>query len=62
MNIDLIKKVMAIAVGKNIYAAGGIRHTEDLILLKGLGMHGALVATALHQKQLTYQYLKNLCQ
>ena len=62
MNIDLIKKVMAIAVGENVYAAGGIRHIEDLIRLKDLGVHGALVATALHQKQLTYQHLKNLCQ
>ena len=62
MNIDLIKKVMAIAVGENVYAAGGIRHIEDLIRLKDLGVYGALVATALHQKQLTYQHLKNLCQ
>ncbi len=62
VDVDLIKKVMVIAAGKNVYAAGGIRHAEDLKLLKDIGMHGALVATALHQKQLTYQHLKNLCQ
>ncbi len=62
VDVDLIKKVMAMAAKKNIYAAGGIRHAEDLIALKDLGVHGALVATALHQKQLTYEHLKKLCQ
>ena len=61
-DVALIKKVVAMATEKNVYAAGGIRHTEDLILLNELGVHGALVATALHQKQLTYQHLKNLYQ
>jgi len=62
MDVDLIKNIMVNAAEKNVYAAGGIRHAEDLVMLKDMGAHGALVATALHQKQLTYQHLKNLCQ
>ena len=46
----------------NLYAAGGVRDIADLNTLMALGMHGALVATALHQKQLTSQQLKQLAQ
>jgi phosphoribosylformimino-5-aminoimidazole carboxamide ribotide isomerase len=60
MNIDLIKKMIAIAVGKNIYAAGGIRHAEDLNILKKMGVHGALIATTLHQQQLSAGEIKSL--
>jgi phosphoribosylformimino-5-aminoimidazole carboxamide ribotide isomerase len=31
-----------------IYAAGGIRHLEDLQHLNQDGIHGALIASALH--------------
>lgn len=33
---------------KNLFAAGGIRHNEDLQRLATMGLAGALVATALH--------------
>ena len=46
----------------NLYAAGGVRGIEDLNALKHLGIHGALIATALHQKQLSYQQLDMLSQ
>lgn len=46
--------------GQKIYAAGGIRGIDDLTLLKKMGVHGALIATALHQKQLSYQQLASL--
>ena len=32
----------------NLFAAGGVRDTEDLLALKQLGVAGALVASALH--------------
>jgi phosphoribosylformimino-5-aminoimidazole carboxamide ribotide isomerase len=44
----------------NIYAAGGIRHANDLITLKKMGVHGALIASALHNQQLSYQDLVDL--
>lgn len=36
-----------------LYAAGGIRHAADLLHLEQLGVSGALVATCLHQQQLS---------
>jgi phosphoribosylformimino-5-aminoimidazole carboxamide ribotide isomerase len=61
-NTNLIHKILALAPGKNLYAAGGIRHAEDLIALKNMGIHGALIATALHQKQLTTDEIESLSQ
>jgi phosphoribosylformimino-5-aminoimidazole carboxamide ribotide isomerase len=61
-NANLMQKMLTLASGKNIYAAGGIRHVEDLIALKNMGVHGALVATALHHKQLSADEIKNLSQ
>lgn len=37
----------------NLYAAGGVRNLEDLQALQTTGAAGALVATALHQQQIT---------
>ncbi len=62
LNTDLINEIMALAKGHNVYVAGGIRHVEDLAMLKKMGVHGALIATALHQKQLTFRQLKDFCQ
>jgi phosphoribosylformimino-5-aminoimidazole carboxamide ribotide isomerase len=36
----------------NLYAAGGVRNHEDINTLKKMGIHGTLVASALHSKQL----------
>lgn len=38
-----------------IYAAGGVRNIEDLHTLKTLSVDGVLIASALHQQQLTHQ-------
>ena len=61
-NANLMQKMLALASGKNLYAAGGIRHAEDLIALKNMGIHGALIATALHQKQLSTSEIQSLSQ
>ena len=61
-NANLMQKIMTLASGKNLYAAGGIRHAQDLNLLKKMGVHGALIATALHQKQLLTDEIKSLSQ
>jgi len=34
---------------QQIFAAGGVRHADDVKVLRALGVTGALVATALHQ-------------
>ncbi|HEY5207250.1 MAG TPA: HisA/HisF-related TIM barrel protein [Roseiarcus sp.] len=40
------------AGGREIYAAGGVRNAADLAALKGAGVRGALIATALHERQI----------
>ncbi len=47
---DLVRlaQVKARAGAREIYAAGGVRGAGDLATLAGLGIAGALVATALH--------------
>lgn len=41
-------------------AGGGIKNMEDLKILQRLGIHGALVATALHNGTITAERLKTL--
>jgi len=45
---ELIKYLQAQQQQSVIYAAGGVRNQEDLILLQSMGAGGALVASALH--------------
>lgn len=40
-----------------LYAAGGVRHAQDIETLSQAGAEGVLIASALHQKQLTSQAL-----
>lgn len=44
--------------GKQVYAAGGIRNAGDLRLLAAHGMHGALLASALHNRTITGSHLE----
>jgi phosphoribosylformimino-5-aminoimidazole carboxamide ribotide isomerase len=41
------------AEGRAVFAAGGVRHAQDLAALKAGGIAGALVASALHDGRLT---------
>jgi phosphoribosylformimino-5-aminoimidazole carboxamide ribotide isomerase len=52
--------VLARAGTRRIYAAGGVRDTEDLRHLRDLGVAGALVATALHNGKITNDTLRGL--
>lgn len=62
-NQPLLAQLKAQAGGDfNLYAAGGVRDIADLNTLKSLGIHGALIATALHNQQLTPQQLTLLQQ
>ena len=62
VNLQLLTQTKAKAGDFNLYAAGGVRDIADLNTLKSLGIHGALIATALHSKQLTQQQLSLLQQ
>ncbi|UHD46844.1 hypothetical protein LUX29_06515 [Aureimonas altamirensis] len=54
--IHTIETVLARAQGRRIYAAGGVRHAEDIHALGRLGCAGALVATALHDGRISALY------
>lgn len=62
VNLQLLTQTQAKAGDFNLYAAGGVRDITDLNALKSLGIHGALIATALHSRQLTPQQLVSLQQ
>ncbi|MDE2121341.1 MAG: histidine biosynthesis protein, partial [Betaproteobacteria bacterium] len=42
------------------YAAGGVRDAADLLELRELGLHGALLASALHDGRLDAAQLRRL--
>lgn len=54
--IDTIRTVLARAEGRAVYAAGGVRHAEDIGALARHGCAGALVATALHDGRIGALY------
>lgn len=60
VNTALLDEIIAYAKNFNIYAAGGIRDVDDLLVLKEMGIHGALIASALHKKQISTKSLENL--
>ena len=44
--------IRSIAGEREIYAAGGVRDTADLLALKAAGAAGALISTALHERRI----------
>jgi len=50
---DRLMSVKSRAIGRRVYAAGGVRDANDLFLLAGAGISGALIATSLHDGKLT---------
>ncbi|HLH88484.1 MAG TPA: HisA/HisF-related TIM barrel protein [Xanthobacteraceae bacterium] len=51
-DVDRLAAVRAVAPGRRIYAAGGVRDGADLAALAAAGIAGALVATSLHDGRL----------
>lgn len=49
-DVERLQAIISQANGRAIYAAGGIRNNDDINILQGLNIAGALVATALHNK------------
>jgi phosphoribosylformimino-5-aminoimidazole carboxamide ribotide isomerase len=52
-DMNRLANVKSRAIGRQIYAAGGVRDANDLALLARAGVSGALVATSLHNRKLT---------
>lgn len=52
-DLERLSALRAVAAGRSIYAAGGVRDATDLAALRRLGVAGALVATSLHDGRLT---------
>jgi HisA/HisF family protein len=58
--LDRLAQIKAVAAGRSVYAAGGVRNASDLAALQSLGLAGALIATSLHDGSLTPAELANL--
>jgi phosphoribosylformimino-5-aminoimidazole carboxamide ribotide isomerase len=52
-DLDLLRAVIARAVDRQVFAAGGVRHAADLRALAASAAAGVLVATALHTGAIT---------
>jgi len=61
-NTDLIAKFRQHSEGFNIYAAGGVRNIDELKMLRASGIHGALIASALHDKRISKHDIDSLSQ
>jgi phosphoribosylformimino-5-aminoimidazole carboxamide ribotide isomerase len=48
-----LSEIIARAGVRDVYGAGGVRTTEDLVALKATGAAGVLVSSALHDGGLT---------
>ncbi len=53
-----LNKVLAMAKKHEIYSAGGVQNSNDLIKLDAIGVKGVLLATSLHNGSITTQDLK----
>jgi phosphoribosylformimino-5-aminoimidazole carboxamide ribotide isomerase len=52
-DFERLGAIKRVAETRAIYAAGGVRNTEDLRSLADLGIAGALVASSLHTGSIT---------
>jgi HisA/HisF family protein len=52
-DVERVKGVAERAGSCGVYASGGVRNIEDLDAVAGAGVHGALLATALHRGAIT---------
>jgi phosphoribosylformimino-5-aminoimidazole carboxamide ribotide isomerase len=52
-DVNLLANIKLRAVGRQVYAAGGVRDANDLASLARTGISGALIATSLHNGKLT---------
>jgi phosphoribosylformimino-5-aminoimidazole carboxamide ribotide isomerase len=57
-----LARIVARAGNRAVYAAGGVRHLDDLRALGDIGVAGALIATALHTGRIARTDLEALAQ
>ncbi|MCC5795892.1 MAG: hypothetical protein JJU48_01030 [Methylophaga sp.] len=60
VNLQMLDEVKKQRQGIRVYAAGGVRSTNELSALKQAGVEGALIATALHQGHISPESLRQL--
>jgi len=61
-NLALLAEFKTHSEKFNLYSAGGVRNIDDLTLLKAAGIQGALIASALHSKQISADEIACLSQ
>ena len=59
VDLALIKEILC-SLKIRVLAGGGVRDVADLVKLKELGVHGVLVATALHSGKITVAELRKI--
>lgn len=59
-DVNLLRDIARKGSGRRVYAAGGIRHRADLDAVRAAGAAGALIATALHDKKITADDLREI--
>ena len=59
VELALLEQVLK-KVNMRVLVGGGIRNVADLVKLKELGVHGALIATALHSGKITVNELRKV--
>ncbi len=61
-NLDLLEKFKRYSKEFKLYSAGGVRNIDDVSTLEQLGIHGALLASALHNKQILADEIRGVHQ
>lgn len=59
-DLDRLIQMQQHSPTQKLYAAGGVRHLEDIQALAAQGAHGVLIASALHQKRLNTLQIASL--
>ena len=57
VNVPFLREVLR-KIKIDVYVGGGVRNVKDLVELKGVGVFGVLVATALHSGKISLKELK----
>lgn len=60
VNLELLEKFKHYSKEFKLYAAGGVRNIDDVCTLEHLGIHGALLASALHNKQISANEIRGV--
>jgi phosphoribosylformimino-5-aminoimidazole carboxamide ribotide isomerase len=62
VNLELLEKFKHFSKEFKLYSAGGVRNIDDISTLEQLGIHGVLLASALHNKQISIDEIRSVYQ